>query len=403
MPKQKKKTKKKIGRPNPFVYYLAYCLAAPYYKLKYRVSVDRSGLKDIKGPALVLCPHISNMDHIMTAIALFPHRPTYVLSEHFMMKPILRFAFGFLHIITKKMFCADGGSVMSILRAVREKNIIVLFPEGRLTWYGRSLAVTEGTYELIKKLKIDVYTITGNGAYLSYPKWSPLRRRGRVRITTEKVMSGEEIAAMSMPEVRERLDSVIRHDEEKAMDGVRYTCRDMTLGLDGILWYCPKCGGIHTLKTEKSHIICQACGLDATLDEYYRISGAPVKTVNEWYELCASTVDLDTPLESEVRIGTTDKKTGNLLPDVGRGHIKLDRDGLHYSGTFMGEELTFDFTKEQIPAFPITVGVHFDIYLHGRLIYIYPEDGRDTVRFVTYLDRLTDEARRLALYDKTEE
>ncbi len=379
--------RKNIGRPNPILYYAAYALAYPYYRIKYGISVDRSGLRDIKGPALVLSPHISNMDHIIMAIALFPHRPTFVLSLHFMNDPLLRRILPLMHVITKRMYCADTGAVLNIFRAVRENNIVVMFPEGRLTWYGHSLSVTDGTYDMVRKLGVDVYTVVGNGAYLSYPKWSRLRRRGKINITTEKLLCGSDIKNMSDADLREAIDKAVYHDEEKAMQGVKYRCSDMTQGIEGILWRCPSCGGIHTLKGERGHIICLKCGMDACMDEYYRIHGAPVSSVNEWYFSCVDSIDVAVPLTSKCTLCTPDEKT-HAMKQAGFGCISADESGLHYSGTFLGEETSFDIPRATAKALPITVGEHFDVYYGRHLVYVYPENGLDTVRFAVYMDKL---------------
>ena len=390
---EKKKRRKKIGKPDPLLYYGAHLLAGPYYRLKYGITVDNRALKGIKGPALILCPHISNMDHITVSIGLFQHRPTYLLSEHFMLKPLNRFLLSKMGVITKRMFSTDTASVLNILRAVKEKNLIVIFPEGRLTWYGHSLQVTEGSYELIQKLNIDVYTVTGNGAYLTNPKWNDKKRRGKIHIVAEKIFEAGEGKSLPPAEIKRRLDAAILHDDEEAMKGVRYRIKDTTKGLDGILWYCPNCGGIHTLKTEKCHITCGKCGMDAIMDEYYRISGAPVSSVNEWYRLCASTVRTDIPFESHGTLGSNDLETGNLVKNIGEGILKMDSGGTHFEGVFEEEQIHFDYTPKELPAFPIAVADHIDIYHQNRALYFYPDDPRDAIRFVAYLDKLTEEMR----------
>ena len=56
------------------------------------------------------------------------------------------------HTVSKKMFCSDVSTIMNLLRAKREGNVIVLFPEGRLGASGRTGKLTEGTAALAKKL-----------------------------------------------------------------------------------------------------------------------------------------------------------------------------------------------------------------------------------------------------------
>ncbi|MBQ7592671.1 MAG: hypothetical protein IJU46_09140, partial [Clostridia bacterium] len=63
MPEKKKtaitkKRRKKIGRPFAPLFYLAYPFVSLYFRLKYRVRVDRSATKGHRGPAIVLAPHV---------------------------------------------------------------------------------------------------------------------------------------------------------------------------------------------------------------------------------------------------------------------------------------------------------------------------------------------------------
>ncbi|MBO7737553.1 MAG: hypothetical protein J6S77_02485, partial [Clostridia bacterium] len=104
---------KKFKKPPALIYYPAYFIMRIYYRLAYGVTVDRSGIKDMKGAAIVLCPHLSNSDHFLTAFGLFPHRPTFVMSELFAGFPILRPVMKMMRVITKKMFCADVGTIMN--------------------------------------------------------------------------------------------------------------------------------------------------------------------------------------------------------------------------------------------------------------------------------------------------
>ena len=69
---EKKKNVKPIGKPNPFLYYLLAYVAGPIFRLVCRVKIDRSALQNIQGPAFFICPHISNIDFILVALALLP-------------------------------------------------------------------------------------------------------------------------------------------------------------------------------------------------------------------------------------------------------------------------------------------------------------------------------------------
>ena len=81
--KNKKKKPQAIGKVNPVLLGLLYGILKPIYTKKYNITYDNEIVKDIKGPAIVVATHTSNSDHILSAITLYPVRPTYIVSEHF--------------------------------------------------------------------------------------------------------------------------------------------------------------------------------------------------------------------------------------------------------------------------------------------------------------------------------
>lgn len=380
---------KKFKKPIAIIYYTAYFILRVYYKIVYGVTVDRSGISDMNGASIVICPHLSDNDHFLTAFALFPHRPTFVMSEHFSGFPALRPLMKVMRVITKKMFCADVGTIMNIRRALKSGNKVVLFPEGRLTWYGHSLSVTEGTAELIKSCGVDVYSVVSNGAYLSFPKWRKSARRGKINITTAKIFSAEEIKKLSIEEIKVIVERAILHDDELAMAGVSYKCKNIAEGLDGIIYKCPRCMGEFKMVTSADTIKCTECGLEATLDNKYILHGVEFQRINQWCEWQKQLLDPEKDvLESEVVFGTKDEK-GNIDHNAGKGRARLDKSSFSFEGEIFGEKISASYPLDKLGGFPITVGSAFDVYYKNKLVYLHPlPDMRAAVKWVTFLDRI---------------
>ena len=393
-----KTTKKIIKKPNPFLYYLASLIIAPYLKFKLHTSYDRSGIRDIETPSIVVCPHVSNIDFLLVAVALFPHRPTFVVSQHFMTKPKIRRILEIMHVIPKKMFCPDVKTILNIMRAKESGNIIVIFPEGRLSCFGHSLQVTDGTAELIKKLGVSVYTICENGAYKTLPKWGKAGTRpGRIKVTSAKLIDSSDLANMTVDEINTVLDQAILHDEDAIFTDVTYKCKSPALGLDGILYKCPQCMSEFETVSDEHSITCRRCGFRADLDEKYRLSGGPFERINDWFFWQEALIDLDTPLETDCLVGTTDTD-GYMDMKAGKGHITMDRENIHFVGTCCGESLEFTESTSVIKGFPSSVGSHFDIYHKKQLYYIMPQpDPRMSIKWVAYLDKLTKERKEAAV------
>lgn len=390
---EKKKNQKQIGKPNPFLYYPLVAAASLLFRLRFRTRIDRTALQNIQGPALFICPHISNIDFILVALALAPHRPNFVTSEHFMSRPLIRWFLTRMAIIPKKMYCADIRAMRSILQAREQGHMIVIFPEGRLSCFGHSVNLTDGTAELVKKLGINVYSITGNGAYLTLPKWGKSGLRpGRIQVESSMLLDASSIPDMTVAEIQEVLEQAILHDEDKVaremMPNVKYKSKAPAEGLDGILYKCPECGAEFQMETAGDTISCKSCSFSSRLDQSYVFHGGPFTSINEWFFWQMDQIDLDVPLESETIVMAVGPD-GNRDWNAGSGHIRMDREAIHFEGTVFGQPLEFTETTKNVKAFPASVGSHFDIY-HNKVMYNFKlqPDPRANIKWVAFLDKL---------------
>ena len=390
--KNKKKAKKRIGKPNFLLYFAGYHYIKRKFTKEYNISYDNEIAKEIKGPAIVVATHTCDEDHILSALTLYPVRPTYIVSEHFMHNPSTAKLLKLMHVITKKMFTPDVSTIRNILRAKSENAVIVIFPEGRLSSYGHSLPMAEGTAELIKKLGVNLYVWKAAGAYLTFPKWRDKgdSRPGKINASVKLLLSADEVAAKDVSEIKAITEEAILHDDELAMEGVEYKSEHIAKGLEKILFKCPSCLKEGTITTDKDHIKCE-CGLDATLDSFYRLHNAPFTRVNEWFEWQQNSIDTDTEtLSSKARLGCCGED-GFMDSQAGYGEIYIDKDVFKLSGTLHGEKVEFTVKSDKIGAFPVTPGDHFDIYHGGNLIYVYPDpDPNTVVKWVCYLDKLNE-------------
>ena len=384
-----KRKKKRVGKANPVLYAIIHAFLRPKYNKKYGITYDNGIVKDIKGPAIVVATHTSDVDHILSALTLYPIRPTYIVSEHFMRNPSTARLLKLMHVITKKMFTPDASTILNVMRAKKENAVIVIFPEGRLSCYGHTLPVADGTAELIKKLGVDLYHWKAEGAYLSFPKWRDKgdSRQGKIHASVKKLLSADEVKAKDVSEIKKITEDAILHDDEAAMRGVEYRSAAIAKGVDRILYKCPRCMKEGTITSEGEHIRCE-CGLDVTLDSAYTLHGAPHKTVNEWFLWQQAAIYAENEsLSSRARLGCCGCD-GFMDSCAGEGEIYIDRNEFKLSGTLHGEPVEFSIPTDKIGAFPITPGDHFDVYHNGRLIYVYPmPDPRASVKWLCYLDQ----------------
>ncbi len=394
---KKNKTNKKIGKINPIIYHCAYLALKGKYTKKYGITFDNSVVKDLKGPAIVVATHTCDKDHILSALSLYPVRPTYIVSDHFMRKRSTAKLMKLAHVITKKMFCADLSTIRNVLRAKKENAVIVIFPEGRLSCYGKTLPVTEGTAELIKKLGVDLYAWKAEGAYLTFPKWRDEgdERCGKINSSVKLLLTADEVSKTSVEEIKSITAQAIYNDDELAMEGVEYKSDDIARGVDKILFKCPNCLQEGKITASEGHIRCE-CGFDAELDNFYRLHNAPFTRINEWFDWQQETIDLETEvLSTKAKLGFCGED-GFMDNDAGEGEVYLDKNVFKITGTIHGKPIEYNLPTEKMVAFPVTPGEHFDVYVNGKLIHVFPlPDPRSTVKWVCFLDKLT--ARRKAL------
>ena len=395
------KPKKKIGRPNRIVYSLGFGALRAYFRIFVgaRFKFDRSGFEDLKqGPALIISPHISGIDHICVGIACKKYLPTFVLSEHLFAKPLIRWILTHLgHVISKKMFCADAGTIMGIMRAKAEGNVIVLFPEGRMNAVAHTYPVTPGTAELVKRLAIPVYCVTSSGAALVDPKWYKGFRNGLVTVTTSKVFSAEQLKELSVEDIERRLEEVIFHDDEISAAGRRYPAKDTSKGLDSVLYKCPECGREFTLKAENCRVLCTACGFETELTDDFRFTAGRMLSINEWFYWQLDGLDIGGVMEDDIRIGAVGKD-GNMDLNAGEGHLYLDRERLKLSGSVFGESIEYNVELSILGGTPYTPNKEFDIYWKKKLLYLQPTDPRSVVKWVTFIDKAVAEKRGIKLH-----
>ena len=114
----------------------------------------------------------------------------------------------------------------------------------------------------------------------------------------------------------------------------------------------------------------------------------PFETINDWYFWQQDQIDLNIPLESDTIVAAVGAD-GYIDRNAGKGHIRMDREQIYFSGEVFGLPLEFSESTSAVKAFPASVGSHFDIY-HKKVLYnmhLRP-DPRTIIKWVCYLDKL---------------
>ena len=239
----------------------------------------------VEGPCLILSNHVTDFDPILVGLS-FPEHMYYVAGENvmrmgFLSKIVTRYA----SVIQRVKGTTDAEAALQILRTLRKGRNVCMFAEGNRTFTGETLPIAPATAKLVKMSRSTLVTYRLTGGYLSTPRWSTHRRKGRMYGAPVGVYPPEEIKKMSEAEISALLARDLYENayDTQAKAPVAFRGKALAETLETALYLCPKCSRIDTLHSRGDRFYCD-CGLSATLDEFGFFQGdePPFKTPLDW-------------------------------------------------------------------------------------------------------------------------
>ena len=340
-------------------------------------------------PSLILCNHGSFIDFIYAEALLRKYKPHFIVARLYFYDSRLSWLLRRLGAFPKSMFAMDMENAKNCLTVLKNKEILAMMPEARLSTAGRFEDIQSSTYAFIKKSGVNVYTIKICGDYLADPKWGKGFRRGSlVEAELDLLFTAEQLKSLSLEQVKEAVEQRLTYDEYVWLNErpqVRYRSKNLAEGLENILNTCPVCGRKHTITTGKTTVSCEHCGYLTTLNDRYGFD-ADFRFENpaQWYDWQFSL------LEEEIRQNedyTLSSKVELRLPSDGKGLTRhsgfgvctLNRQGLTYSGTRDGEEVELRYPIQKVYRLLFGAGVNFEIYDGTEIRFFVPEEKRSAV------------------------
>lgn len=365
-------------------------------------SVDKYG-KQPEQPGILLCNHGSFFDFLYAETLLRRNHPHFVVARLYFYHSVLGWLLKKVGCFPKSMFAMDVESTKNCLRVLRGGEILAMMPEARLSTVGRFEDIQESTYAFLKKAGVPVYTIKLQGDYFAKPKWGKGLRRGAVvEAELDILFTAEQIAALSVEEIRAAVDQRLDYDEFRwlaSRPDIRYRNRDLAEGLEHVLTLCPVCGEKYTVHTKGREILCRNCGRLTALDDRYAFGeGFRFEHFAQWYDWQKDVLrqqilsDGSFALRSSVEL----RLPGNgksLTRPGGSGVCTLDRSGLRYVGTKDGAEVDLRFPLKQIYRLLFGAGENFEIYNGAEILYFVPEVKQSSVDWYMASMILYDECR----------
>lgn len=380
-----------VRKANPVLYAVMLFFIKIYFFNKYHVKVDKSKIKNIDNPSILIFNHPSAFDFIYSFVPYYPkNKVNPVVAYYYFCNRDIGKLIHALGGFPKYLFQPDISAMKNISRVIRNKGILGIAPEGRLSAYGELESIIPSTAKMIKKFGVQVIISKISGSYLTKPKWASTTRRGLIEVEYKEIFSKEEIASLSIKEIYNKLYNEIYYDEFKWQEQkhIKYTGKKFAEGLEQILYICPVCHKEFTYFSKNNVMKCSHCNTEVTLNNYYEFESENQlipSNIKKWY-LYQKDVERERIQDEKYKL------TSNVtlkLPDpdgkgfkvVGSGVTTLTHQGITYVGTINGESKEIFFKIENIPALPFGVKEDFEIYHDNTLYYFIPDNIRECVKW----------------------
>ena len=261
-----------------------YPLIGLYVKAKTHIKIEKYKGTE-KGPYLVLINHQTGYDQFFVFLSF--KNPVYFLSSDDLFSngiysKIIKYG---ANPIPIKKNVSDIVAVKKCIKVAKEGGTIALSPEGNRTFSGETGYMNPAISGLVKMLKLPVLIYKIEGGYNLLPRWADKPKKGKARAYVSKVISVDEINALSKLDLYELLKKELYQNDFDITEN--YTGKRKAEYLERCAYVCPKCG-LSSFTSNKNTIKCDKCGIEIEYLDDKGLKGIaeeiPFKNYLEWYK-----------------------------------------------------------------------------------------------------------------------
>ena len=232
-----------------------------------KVKPDQDYLKE-EGPIIVVANHQSYLDPMVTSKLTRGRPGNFVTGEFVFRKEPWGHWFKLGGAIPKKQFVVDTVAVKAMMKVMKRKGVLFIYPEATRSVDGSTITFDDGVAKMAKKAGAAIYIQHIHGAYLTMPRWGKLLPIRKGKITSEFVrkLPGSKVKEMSAEEIQQFILDGIRYDENDYSRECNpvHKGKNLAQGLQNIGYICPKCGKEFTVqwagKDKSDCVCCTSCG-----------------------------------------------------------------------------------------------------------------------------------------------
>ena len=382
--KERRKNDKWIKRRHAAVFAFLRPIMGLYFKLRYRHRAIKSGLK--KGAYLIVSNHQTTMDPFLLSLSF--KFPIYFVASDDLFNLKVSSLINFLVApIPKSKSVADIAAVRNIFRIVKEGGAVGIFPEGNRTVSGGQWEMTDAIAKLAKLVKVPLVIYNIHGGYGTDPRWGHNIRKGRMSSGVKRIISAEELGAMSTDEVFAAIKDGLSVDDTAAC--VNFRSRKRAEFIERALYMCPECGEVSSIASRKTKFHCTHCGAAAEYTEQLKIS-PPVGgygRIYEWFEweraeIVKRVADGETVSDGGIifRESVKFRAKKKLAGD----RVAIDKENLVISGRD-GQAV---YPLKDITAMTMVGKKKFNFYYDGKILQVKGDKRFCAIKYVHIFDGL---------------
>lgn len=243
--------------------------------LKKRYNILESRIK-IDKPSFVFCTYSSKIDPLVLSAATKTNLHLVASKNYeFPAFDYLKKAFG---IVCANALEPDAVAMRKIDKIVRAGGSVAFFPFEQVCRNGEIKNVYA---KIAKKYRIAVYVVGIFGSDFALPFWAKQKNNTSINIEVLDYFDKSFIDGSSVKKINARISNSLS-TSQSCSNEFRCIGKCPAENVEKLLFACPECGALCTIKSKKDRFWCGACGECATFLQNGTILSSHFKSIEDW-------------------------------------------------------------------------------------------------------------------------
>jgi len=314
----------------------------PYF-FKKKFGITHEGQAP-EPPFIVIANHVSYWDPFFISTAIKNPIAWVAARGHFessLLAPLIKAAGA----IPKRKARPDMETIKGIFNVLNQGEVVGLFPEGSISWTGKTGEYFRGTDKLLDRAGVKILAVRIKGAWLKKPRWADKPRKGNVHLELKTFPDSSALDFIDYSE----------WDWQKE-ENHTFPGKNRAMGITRILWVCSGCGRFGDFKVSGNDAACNKCQKTWHVDEFGYINEMDgTQIYEEQFGLLKEYLEENNPIRALKATGEMKNTRENGEREKFSGDIELTRESFSIGdkkfpvnkikgqATFMKKGLEFSF------------------------------------------------------------